>query len=95
MRDYELMFIISPRVSEEETGNVTDRVKQFIANAGGEVTKAEQLGLRRLAYPIRDSREGFYVVLNFRMAPKATTELERNLKLTEDIIRYLLVRLGD
>ncbi|MGQ9677549.1 MAG: 30S ribosomal protein S6 [Chloroflexota bacterium] len=95
MRDYELMFIISPRVSEEETGGVIDRVHQYIANAKGEVAKTEPLGLRRLAYPIRDFREGFYVVVHFRMDPKATTELERNLKLTEDIIRHLLVRLGE
>lgn len=95
MRDYELMFIISPTVSEEDTGGVSDRVQGFITNAGGEVSRVEPMGLRRLAYPIRDFREGYYVVVHFRMDPKATAELERNLKLTEDIVRYLLVRLGE
>lgn len=95
MRDYELVFIISPNVSEEDTNAMIDRVKQFIASAGGEVAKVEPWGHRRLAYPISDFREGFYVVVHFRMDPKATTEFERNLKLTEEIIRYLLVRLGE
>ena len=95
MRDYELVVIISPQVAEENVESITERVKQFVANAGGEVTKTDPWGLRKLAYPINDFREGYYVVLQFKMDPKGTNNLERDLKLTEEIIRYLLVRLGE
>ena len=95
VRDYELVFIIKPDVGDENTEGVIERVKQYIANANGEITKVEPWGLRKLAYPISDFREGYYVVMQFRMDPKATAELERSIRLTEDIIRHLLVRLGE
>lgn len=95
VRDYELVFIVNPQTGEENTEAVIERVKGFITNAGGEIAKVDPWGLRRLAYPIRDSRDGLYVVAQFKMEPKATADLERNLKLTEEILRYLLVRLGE
>lgn len=95
MRDYELVVIINPEIPDEETGRVVDRIGQLIATGGGEVTKTEPWGRRRLAYPIDGHREGFYVVQQFHMDPTATTELERSLKLSEDVIRYLLVRVGE
>ncbi len=95
MRDYELVVIISPEVTEENVGGVTERIGGWIANGGGEVTNVNVWGRRRLAYPIRDFREGTYVATQFRMEPTATAELERSLKLSEDVLRYLLVRMGE
>jgi small subunit ribosomal protein S6 len=95
LRDYELVVIISPEVPEENLSTVTDRVGQWIANGGGEVTNVNVWGRRRLAYSIRDFREGTYVAYQFRMVPQATAELERSLKLSEDVLRYLLVRMGE
>ncbi len=95
MRDYELVVIINPEVPDEENTRVIDRVGQLIGSGGGEITKTDPWGRRRLAYPINGHREGFYVVEQFRMQPEATGELERSLKLNEDIIRYLLVRIGE
>jgi len=95
MREYELVVIINPEIPDEENTQVVDRVAQLIAAGGGEITKTDSWGRRRLAYPIDRHREGFYVVQQFRMAPEATAELERSLKLNEDIIRYLLVRIGE
>lgn len=95
LRDYELVVIISPEVTEENIGGVNDRIGQWITGGGGEVGNVNVWGRRRLAYPIRDFREGTYVVSQFRMEPQATGELERSLKLSEDVLRYLLVRLGE
>ncbi len=95
MRDYELVVIVSPEVTEENLGGVTERIGQWISSGGGEVTNVNPWGRRRLAYPIRDFREGTYVATQFRMTPQATGELERSLKLAEDILRYLLVRMGE
>jgi small subunit ribosomal protein S6 len=95
LRDYELVTIVSPEVTEENIGGVNERLGQWIASGGGEVTNVNVWGRRRMAYPIRDFREGTYVATQFRMDPPATKELERSLKLSEDILRYLLVRMGD
>ena len=95
MRDYELVVIISPEVTEENVGGVNERLGRWIANGGGEVTNVNVWGRRRLAYSIRDFRDGTYVATQFRMTPQATGELERSLKLAEDILRYLLVRMGE
>lgn len=95
MRDYELVYIISPQISPEDVEGMNKKVAQLIANSGGEVTETQPWGRKRLAYSIQDFREGIYVVVKLRMNPQATTELERSLKLTEGIIRYLLVKIGE
>lgn len=95
MRDYELVVIVSPDVAEENVGAVTDRISQWIATGGGEVTNVNVWGRRRLAYPINDFREGTYVETQFRMSPQGTSELERSLRLSEDVLRHLLVRAGE
>jgi small subunit ribosomal protein S6 len=103
-RDYELMFIISPlKSAEEEITATINRVRQAISNAGGEVTSVDQTppwGRRKFAYPIREyaegeaSRraftEGYYVLCHFTLPASQVTEVERLLKLTDPIIRYLL-----
>ena len=95
MRDYELVTIVRPDIADENVGAVADRIGQWITTQGGEVTKTDVWGRRRLAYPIRDFREGNYIISQVRLETRATTEVERNLKLSEDILRYLLVRVGE
>ncbi|MCL5961263.1 MAG: 30S ribosomal protein S6 [Chloroflexi bacterium] len=94
MRDYELVYIISPEISAEDIEKITQKVAGLIEGNGGEVTETQAWGRKRLAYPIQDFREGYYVALKLRMKPEATRELERSLKLTEGVIRYLLVTVG-
>lgn len=95
MRDYELVIIISPQVGDEDIENVVKKLSQLVTNAGGEVTEVKPWGRRRLAYPINRFREGFYVATKLRLNPGSASELERNLRLTEEIIRYLLVKIGE
>ncbi|MBI2955662.1 MAG: 30S ribosomal protein S6 [Chloroflexi bacterium] len=95
MRDYELVFIVNPQIVEEDLEGVIKKVSQLISNSGGEVTEVNPWGRRRLAYPINRFREGTYVTTKLRLNPASASELERNLKLTEEVIRYLLVKIGD
>lgn len=98
VRNYELMYIINPAVGgDEEYAGLTERVSNFITNAGATIADGEALaptGRRKLAYPIRhngtDLSEGFYVFTRFQAEPQQIAVIERDLKLTEDVIRYLL-----
>ena len=92
MRDYELAFIVKPNVDDNGVTAVVDKVSQFVKSANGEVASVDVWGRRNLAYPINNHREGIYVLFQAKMSPSALTELERNLKLSEEIIRYLLVK---
>ena len=92
MRDYELMVIVSPNIESEGVTNVVDRVTQLIGNGGGEVTSIDVWGKRTLAYPIDNYREGVYVLLNVKLPAAALTELERELKLAEHIVRHMIIK---
>lgn len=95
MRDYELVVIISPEVTDEEVPVTLEKMNQFITDKGGSITEVNQWGRRKLAYPIENFMEGNYVLTQFKMEPKQTAELEASLRLTEEILRHLLVRLSD
>ena len=95
LRDYELVVIFSPQVADDDIDRQVERVSQWITGGGGEVTNVNRWGRNRLAYPINRFREGTYVAYQFQMRPEATSELERNIRLAEEIIRHLLVRMGE
>ncbi len=95
MRDYELIVIVSPDVPEEELPTHLDKISEFITNKGGSVTEVERWGKRKLAYPINHFREGNYVLTRFKLEPGTTAELEANLRISEKILRHLLIRLGE
>jgi small subunit ribosomal protein S6 len=91
--EYELVFIARPGLdAEEELPTLTEQVQGWIEAIGGEVTYSDIWGRRRLAYEIRKQREGFYVLMRAMMPRQELGELERQMKLSEDILRYLLVR---
>ena len=95
MREYELVMVISPEVPDESVPATVDRVQQFIQERGGQVTKVDPWGRRRLAYRIRRHSEGNYVVAQFSLDPKAVRALEGNLELAEDVLRHLVVKLEE
>lgn len=92
--DYELVFIVNPEVAEETLQTAIGGVTQFITSKGGTVAAEERWGKRKLAYPIKRFREGSYVLTQFKLAPKWCQELETNLRISENILRHLLVKLG-
>lgn len=89
---YELMVILNPELSEEETEGTLQRLQDIIREGEGEVSNLDKWGKRRLAYEVKKFREGYYAVLNFKAAPVVAAELERIIKITDNIIRYLLIR---
>ena len=94
MREYELVFIVAPTEDEEGVTALTDRVSDLITKNRGEVSRVDVWGRRRLTYMVKNHREGIYVLMHAKLDGEAILELERFLKLTESVIRHLLIRLG-
>lgn len=94
-RDYEMMIVIAPTVGDEGVGEVVDRVSGYVTAAGGDVTSTNNQnpwGRRRLAYQINDFPDAFYILYRFMAAPGAIDEVERDLRIDEQVIRHLIVR---
>ncbi|GAA1775359.1 MAG TPA: 30S ribosomal protein S6 [Tetrasphaera sp.] len=92
MRQYELMVIVDPEVDDRQVGTTIDKFLQVVKNDGGTVDKVDVWGRRRLAYPIKKKDEGSYVVANFTSEPATAKELDRQLGLSELIMRTKLLR---
>jgi small subunit ribosomal protein S6 len=91
-RDYELGFILPPEVNEEQTRAILDRVEQIVTNYDGQIVKVNQWGRRRLAYPINHHRDGYYVFVDMILTPETVAELDRTLKVSEEVLRHLIKR---
>ncbi len=89
---YELVYIVRPTVDEQALAAVNERVEKIVSNNRGEIVRRDDWGKRRLAYPILKFNEGFYTVLQLNLPPTAVRDLERSLTLTEEVMRYLVVR---
>ena len=91
-RDYELGFILNPEVNEEQSNAILERIQQIVSNNDGQVVRINQWGRRRLAYPIQHQRDGFYVFFDMILTPETVSELDRNLKVTEEVLRHIIIR---
>ena len=89
---YENIFIARQDISGAQVDALADSLTQLVADNGGEVKKREYWGLRNLAYRMRKNRKGHYVLLNIDAPPAAIAELERTMRINEDVIRYLTIR---
>jgi len=92
MRPYELMYLIQPTADEERLTAVSERLQQSIGSLGGKVEKVTPPIRRRLAYEIGKYRDGQYGVLEYSLPPEQSREFERTIKLTEDILRHIVLR---
>jgi small subunit ribosomal protein S6 len=95
MRKYETMYIIKPFYEDDKYQEIIEKYNALIRSNGGEILKEEPWGKRRLAYEIEKIREGYYVLLNFQGPEALPAELERNFRIADDIMRYLVIRLED
>jgi small subunit ribosomal protein S6 len=95
MRCYEHTFIARQDLSAQQAQGLAETVTQLITGHGGEVSKTEYWGLRNLAYRIRKNRKGHYLHLNVRATADTVAELERTLRLNEDVIRFLTVQVEE
>jgi small subunit ribosomal protein S6 len=94
--DYEVTYILKPSLEEADIDARISTLAGVLTNNGGEVVgEIEKMGKRRLAYEIDDTREGFYVVMKFKSDAAQAKELERQMRLSEDVMRALLIRLDD
>lgn len=93
MHIYESIFIINANLTDEETANVINKMQDVVAKQGGEMTKYEEWGKKKLAYEIKKQKRGHYVFFQFKAAPGVVSELERTYKLTDSVIKFLTVKL--
>ena len=91
MRQYELIFIVHPDLDDDALKEVIDRVSSWISDEDGEITNTELWGKRKLAYLIRKQTEGIYVVMQIMMTMTTDSQLERNLRYLEPIMRYSII----
>jgi len=89
---YELMYIVKPELDDQAVQQEIDKVGQLIQTNGGQVKKVTPWGKRRLAYSVKDQREGHYVVQEFDLDQAKVQEVERVLRISDSVFRHLLVR---
>lgn len=92
MRAYETMYIIKPELDEEQTNAVIEKFNTLIANNGGEITKVDKWGKRKLAYEIKKNRDGFYVLMHFNGVAETASELDRVFRITDEVIKHMTLR---
>jgi small subunit ribosomal protein S6 len=94
-RIYEELFIIRPDEPEEQIDQLIEQLTVLIANHGGNVDKSEKWGVRKLAYRVDKRTEGFYVLLQFTAKPETVHELERRLRVSDQVLKFLTVRVDE
>lgn len=94
LKDYELVYIINPEVTEEALETRVNDISQFITGREGVIDSVDKWGKKKLAYPLKHYLEGNYILTKFKISPSRCQELEANLKISEDVLRHLLVKVG-
>lgn len=95
MRIYEELYILKPDVTEEEADASVELIRGIITTAGGTVDKVEKWGLRRLAYRVAKVGEGFYILIQFTTGPETVKEIERRLRVSDQVLKYITVRIDE
>ena len=91
MKAYELLYFVAPTLEEEARANVQSRIEGVITTGEGKVDNVEPWGKRKLAYPINDMTEGYYVLVEFECVPSFPAELDRHYKIDEEIMRSIII----
>ncbi len=92
MNSYELLYIIDNEISDEAKEAVIAKISAVISDNGGTIDNVDKWGTRKLAYPINYKSEGYYVLVNFTAEPTLPAELERVMRITDSVIRFLVVK---
>lgn len=95
MRIYEELFIVSPEAPEEEIDALVEQLRGVVTSGGGSLDKVEKWGVRKLAYRVRKHDEGYYVLLVLSSGPEAIKELERRLRVSPLVVKFLTVRIDE
>lgn len=92
MRKYELLYIVRSDLDEQAVQANVEKFQGIITNGGGEITNLNIMGKRRLAYEINKNRDGIYVLVNFNATPEIVKELDRVIRITDEVIRFIIVK---
>lgn len=92
MTQYELLYIVPMRYTEDELNPIKQKVRESIENAGGKILLDDSLGKKKLAYPVKKIHQGYYLLNHFELEPARLSSLDRNLRLTDEIIRHIIVK---
>jgi small subunit ribosomal protein S6 len=92
LRDYEVLYIVRADFDDEKVQDAVKRVNTLIERSGGTADRTNLWGKRKLAYEVKHQREGAYVLQDFQLEPERVPELEAGLKITEEVLRHLIVR---
>ena len=94
-RTYELLYIVAPTTGEAEVETLTKQIKGYVEEAGGEIEKIEPWGKKRLAYVIGNHRDGNYVLMTYKGGSATVHQVERRMKVTDDVMKFMTVRIDE
>jgi small subunit ribosomal protein S6 len=94
MNKYESVIIINPTVEAEKIKTLVQKFTDLINNAGN-VEKVDEVGKKKLAYEVKKNKEGYYVIINFEAQPELIVELERNYRITDEVLKFIVVRVEE
>ena len=92
MNSYELLYILNNELADEAREQVIEKLNAVVTGNGGTVDQVDKWGTRRLAYPINYKNEGFYVLVNFTAPATLPDELERVMRITDSVVRFMIVK---
>lgn len=95
MRQYETMYVLKPDLEPEQTAELVAKYQSLVTEHEGQIDELQEMGKRRLAYEIDKHREGYYVLMKYTAETDFTKELERVMRIEDNMLRYLTVRLGE
>ena len=91
MNSYEILFVIANALDDEKKEATVNVVQEIITDGGGEVSRVDVMGTRKLAYPIEKKTEGYYVLVEFNAPADLPKELDRRLRISDDVVRHIIV----
>jgi small subunit ribosomal protein S6 len=92
MNNYETLYVLKPTLTDEETATNIAKIEEILLREGAEILATNKMGMRKLAYPVQKNERGVYTVVYFKAAGSVISELERNLKFNEEVIKFLTVK---
>ena len=92
MNKYELVLVVNAKIEDDARAAVVEKAKAYVERFGGKITEVEDWGKKKLAYEIQHMKEGFYYFVQFEAAAEAPAEIERRVRIMENVLRYLVVR---
>lgn len=95
MNKYELALVLNAKIDDEERAATLERVKEYVSRFGGNIADVEEWGKRKLAYDIQKMHEGFYYFIHFESAADAPAQIEENVRIMDNVLRFLCVRLDE